>query len=543
MWFGNAYEREQRAPLTLRVQQYIGCHFGPEGLEQFLDFYDISRSYKIGYGKHSDVIAAQSKRSGMERAVKVLSLNDIGRTKIHKEVCAMHIFSHQRCSQMKDVLICGQQLPNVRASPPYVCIVMDHIRDAETLTQIVMRGGDPQLAVTICAQIGSALAEMHSKRLLHKDLWPENILIDKDRKAFLIDFGCSESMDTNTAGPNNDVNIPYASPEMCERLPASPCDDNWALGLVLTETITGKAVSHRMNRQHGKPLFFHPSLLEEAIAETCAKGGPVMGQICRQLLDMDASRRATAQQVASAAQLGQGPLQAGPTSPARQAVALAPQLGQLPLQAGPATAAQQAVPLAPQLGQFSLQARQASAAQKAVPVAPQLGQFSLQAGPASAAQQAVPLATQLGQFSLQAGPASAAQQGVPSAAKQVWSPSLTSSANHTSQPLTYQANSPLVNSGLSSPPVSVYPGTSSLAVPRTEQSLGFPQTGSVTHVMGGPPTTSSLDGLRTSTYLGTSSPISQVGGSMSLPHTSTYLGISTPIRPFGGSVSPPRAYP
>jgi len=471
MWFGNAYEREQRAPLTLRVQQYIGCHFGPEGLEQFLDFYDISRSYKIGYGKHSDVIAAQSKRSGMERAVKVLSLNDIGRTKIHKEVCAMHIFSHQRCSQMKDVLICGQQLPNVRASPPYVCIVMDHIRDAETLTQIVMRGGDPQLAVTICAQIGSALAEMHSKRLLHKDLWPENILIDKDRKAFLIDFGCSESMDTNAVGPGSDVNIPYASPEMCARLPASPCDDNWALGLVLTETITGKAVSHRMNRQHDKPLFFHPSLLEEAIAETCTKGGPVMGQICRQLLDMDGSRRATAQQVASAGQLGQSPLQARPKSPVRQAVALAPELGQFPLQAGRTSAAQQAVPLAPQLGQFSLQA----------------------------------------------GPASAAQQIVASAAQQVWSPSLTSSTNHTSQPLTYQANSPLVSPGLSSPHVLVYPGTSSLGLPRTEQSLGLTQTESVTHVMVGPPTTSSLEGLRTSSYLGTSSPISQFGGSVRVP--------------------------
>merc|ERR1712139_731110 len=116
-------------------------------LNQLKNSYDISSSFKLGYGRHSDVIQARSKVSGQEYAVKVLSLNEISEAKVRREVSAMAEFSHQYCAQMVDAGQCHEHLPNVRRSPPYVCIVMKQIPEAEALSNLIRRqGANPTLA-------------------------------------------------------------------------------------------------------------------------------------------------------------------------------------------------------------------------------------------------------------------------------------------------------------------------------------------------------------------------------------------------------------
>lgn len=285
-----------QVPLT-SLQRFIEGSIGIANLDQFRTCYDVAASFKIGAGTHSDVIQARSKRTGMDRAVKVVSVKDLDANQVRQEVRAMQSVRHLGCSpNPQDVLVCSEQLPNVRSNPPYVCIVMEFIQDAETLSSVLRKGGNPQLAHKMLSQIAGVLAELHTRRFVHGDVWCENMLVNRSGSAYLIDFSCARYLDAPVDSKASVVNIPYASPQLCSGQQLCPSDDCWALGLTLTEIVTGRPISHRMN-QTDVPFFSKAELLDGAIAETVTSGGHILGKICVQLLKKDATQRATARDV------------------------------------------------------------------------------------------------------------------------------------------------------------------------------------------------------------------------------------------------------
>lgn len=282
-----------------QVQQFV-AGMPSSVLENLNSKYDITTSYKLGYGRHSDVIQARSKKGGQDYAIKVLALGEISEKKVRREVSAMAEFSHQYCAKMVDCVLCREALPNVKRKPPYVCIVMKHITDAETLSNMIRKHGPNQtLAWRVLWHLASALSEMHKHGLVHRDVWSENVLVDSSLNSYLIDFGCTES-NFKQSGLQTDagLNIPYLSPQVSKKEPPSSSEDMWALGLVLTEVVTGRHIIFRMGR-HDIPFYTQPDCLATALEETAAQGGPVLGQICKRLLDLNASKRATAAEALS----------------------------------------------------------------------------------------------------------------------------------------------------------------------------------------------------------------------------------------------------
>merc|ERR1719174_1375522 len=71
-------------------------------LSNFTTLYDTSASYKFGKGRHSDVIKARSKTDSRDVAVKVLSINSLGESKVRQEVSAMAAVSHKYFAHMVD---------------------------------------------------------------------------------------------------------------------------------------------------------------------------------------------------------------------------------------------------------------------------------------------------------------------------------------------------------------------------------------------------------------------------------------------------------
>jgi eukaryotic-like serine/threonine-protein kinase len=97
-------------------------------------------------------------------------------------------------------------------------------------------------AVSCCAQIASALAAVHARGLVHRDVTPANIMLTATG-AKLIDFGISAFEGDPETDPDGHVRgtPPYAAPERLDQRRVSPAADVYGLGVVLYQALTGRA--------------------------------------------------------------------------------------------------------------------------------------------------------------------------------------------------------------------------------------------------------------------------------------------------------------
>ncbi|GAC1441883.1 MAG: hypothetical protein NVSMB55_10900 [Mycobacteriales bacterium] len=126
------------------------------------------------------------------------------------------------------------------AGSPY--LVMELV-DGPTLAQCCLDGSLPPAKVArIGAELAGALAHVHDRGIVHRDVKPANILLDRNRHAKLTDFGIARLVDSarHTATGLTVGTAPYLSPEQVTGGPVGPATDVYALGLVLLECLTGQ---------------------------------------------------------------------------------------------------------------------------------------------------------------------------------------------------------------------------------------------------------------------------------------------------------------
>lgn len=280
-----------------RLVKYLEGELSVDALEHLDDRVDTAGSVKIGSGSLGDVILVREKATGHQLAAKVISLQRLlqsgaNEARIRREVQAMRELDHPNIVRLVGVLVCRHHLAHVGSEPPYICILMEYVRNSEPLSNVLRRSGpQPQLSLRVVAQLVSALAQMHSRGLVHRDVWSENVLVDSKRgSVVLVDLGNAEFFDRGPVVHSAHMNLPYLSPQCTQGERQQPGDDCWALGLLITELVTGRFVLDRAGRTD-VPLHFKRAMLKEAISETVAKGGPVLGKLCPMFLEVDASRR------------------------------------------------------------------------------------------------------------------------------------------------------------------------------------------------------------------------------------------------------------
>ena len=126
---------------------------------------------------------------------------------------------------------------------------MRHIEGAD-LRELLRRDGplDPEGALRLVAQVGEALDEAHARGLVHRDVKPANILVDRDGAAYLSDFGLAKhaSSPSSLTGEQSFVGtIAYVAPEQIKGEQVDGRADVYALTCVLYEALTGRTPFER----------------------------------------------------------------------------------------------------------------------------------------------------------------------------------------------------------------------------------------------------------------------------------------------------------
>ena len=95
-------------------------------------------------------------------------------------------------------------------------------------------------AVFIISQVASALDYAHQRGLIHRDVKPQNILVDREGNAKVVDFGIAKGMrDVNLTEAGTGMGtVHYVSPEQARGEPATPQSDLYSTGVVLYEMLT-----------------------------------------------------------------------------------------------------------------------------------------------------------------------------------------------------------------------------------------------------------------------------------------------------------------
>ncbi|MEP6690321.1 MAG: protein kinase [Gemmatimonadaceae bacterium] len=126
----------------------------------------------------------------------------------------------------------------------FVFIVMAFV-DGETLTQRVRRMGPlpPHEASRLIQEIAWALAYAHARGVIHRDIKPDNIMIERgSARAFVTDFGIAHASDTSALTEMGQVmgTAHYMSPEQAAGEPLDGRSDLYSLGVVAHFALTGQ---------------------------------------------------------------------------------------------------------------------------------------------------------------------------------------------------------------------------------------------------------------------------------------------------------------
>ncbi|HEX8075358.1 MAG TPA: protein kinase [Thermoleophilaceae bacterium] len=124
---------------------------------------------------------------------------------------------------------------------PY--IVFEYVEGETLKARIKRSGGLPVVeAVAYAIEIGRALSAAHAQRVVHRDVKPQNVMIDPDGRAKVADFGIARTLDDGGLTATGRVlgTTDYVAPEQALGSEVTAQSDVYSLGVCLYEMLTGE---------------------------------------------------------------------------------------------------------------------------------------------------------------------------------------------------------------------------------------------------------------------------------------------------------------
>lgn len=191
---------------------------------------------KIGEGSTGMVYAATDLESkNLDNnliAVKKMNLHKQQRRELlFNEVVIMREYQHKNIVEMYGSYLVDDEL----------WVVMEYLAGG-ALTDIVTRTRmDENQIATVCKSVLKALAFLHANGVIHRDIKSDSILLSKDGRVKLTDFGFVAQVSSDVQKRKSLVGTPYwMAPEIISRLPYGTEVDIWSLGIMIIEMIDGE---------------------------------------------------------------------------------------------------------------------------------------------------------------------------------------------------------------------------------------------------------------------------------------------------------------
>ncbi|EKX45806.1 hypothetical protein GUITHDRAFT_163142 [Guillardia theta CCMP2712] len=262
---GRQAELEQQMDAVLHMTAATESSQGKDPPESNFAFEPDKESALLGEGSFGKTYRMRGTMDGQIYAVKMENVKKAEKNGVQ------HIIRYYTCYMFKKA--------------KYFCIVME-IAEGGTLGDLiedtrgtVSRIGDERIR-SLSSQLAKALAHIHSRRMLHRDIKPHNILLTQDgSEAKITDFGLACVISSAAAASSRAGTLTYASPEKAGAKGYDSKDDMWALGCIMSELITGVPISARCG---GGVFAFNSSLVQKTVDESI-EASPTLGRVVEQV--------------------------------------------------------------------------------------------------------------------------------------------------------------------------------------------------------------------------------------------------------------------
>jgi tRNA A-37 threonylcarbamoyl transferase component Bud32 len=242
---------------------------------------------RIGSGGFGTVYRAWDERLQRPVAVKVID-REHGAPRVTREAQAVARLTHRNIATLYELATDGER-----------AFLVSELIEGDTLRALGRRGElNDRLVARVGADAAAALTAAHRAGVVHRDVKPENILVDQSEQAKLVDFGIARIAGEKTLTATGAVvgTLAYMAPEQADGLRPGPAADVYSLALTLYECLCGE---HPLVREG-------PAATARAIGEPIASLGAVrlelpeeMTQAIDAALDPDPEERPLASELSA----------------------------------------------------------------------------------------------------------------------------------------------------------------------------------------------------------------------------------------------------
>ena len=191
----------------------------------------------LGSGGMGRVYRARDELLGRDVALKLLGEHHAGNreflVRFRREAQCAASLSHPNVVRVYDSG--GDEVPYIAMEIVAGGTLKDKIYEDGPLA--------PETAAGVALEIAGALGAAHGAGLIHRDVKPENVLLEEDGRAKVTDFGVARAVEATVLTKTSMIlgTVPYLSPEQALGEPVGPASDLYSLGVVLFEMLTGRA--------------------------------------------------------------------------------------------------------------------------------------------------------------------------------------------------------------------------------------------------------------------------------------------------------------